>query len=379
MRTQIAGSSAVFLAIIALAHTQRPAPTFHAEIDYVEFPVRVTGGSGDLVHDLPQSDFQVFEDGKPQTIETFSSVEVPMAVPAVAGGMPPRHDITDPNELAQVPGRIYLFVFDDYHMAAEDLPAAKRIVERFIRDRLTDDDRAAVMTASGSGVEFTGDRERLLSAVDRFAGHKQADIQPPAPAARAAFEALSERERTSRAQGMLQTISQASTWLQRVRGRRKILFLITNEAGCNVVPDSPRSFRDPCGQSLPDALRAAQIADVSIYPLHTQGLNIADCRQAGYAGGVSDECGGLAGTRVRGVFSALSVLATETGGFMIHDTNNLEGAFDRVLRENSFYYLVGYYSTNENHNGKFRKTEIRLARKDLHALYRPGYTAPRVP
>ena len=96
-----------------------------------------------------------------------------------------------------------------------------------------------------------------------------------------------------------------------------------------------------------------------------------------YAGGASDVVEGITvGNRQRGVFSALSILATETGGFMIADTNNFEGAFDRVLRENSFYYLVG---SNENHNGKVRKNDVRLARKDLHASYRPSYTAPSTP
>ena len=38
----LAYSSVILLAVVAFAHAQRPLPTFHAEIDYVEFPVRVT-------------------------------------------------------------------------------------------------------------------------------------------------------------------------------------------------------------------------------------------------------------------------------------------------------------------------------------------------
>ena len=380
MRVHIACSSAIVLAMIALPHAQRPRPTFHAEIDYVEFPVRVIDSAGNLVRDLSQSDFQIFEDGKPQTIETFRRVEPSPQASTAPGGAVSPHDITNPAELAQATGQIYLFVFDDHHLGAEDSAAARRVVEQFIRSHFTENDRAAIMLASGGGIDFTGDRERLLSTIQRFAGHKLIDLPPPNAGARAALDKLSQRKRQVRSESLLQTLLQASTWLQGVHGRRKVLFLITNEAGCNVVPETARSFQDPCGGSLADALRAAQIADVSIYPLHTHGLDVPENRQAMYAGGAPVAAEGITvGNRQRGVFSALSILATETGGFMIADTNNFEGAFGRVARENSFYYLVGYYSTNDNHNGKFRKNEVRLARKDVRALYRPGYMAPKAP
>ena len=49
---------------------------------------------------------------------------------------------------------------------------------------------------------------------------------------------------------------------------------------------------------------------------------------------------------------SLRVLATSTGGFAAVNQNDLNGAFDRIVAENSSYYVFGYYSTNERRDGR---------------------------
>src|SRR5262245_66178472 len=51
-------------------------PTFRVRVDYVEVDVVVTDQQGNLVRDLKKEDFQVLEDGKAQTISTFSLVDI---------------------------------------------------------------------------------------------------------------------------------------------------------------------------------------------------------------------------------------------------------------------------------------------------------------
>ena len=50
---------------------QATQPTFRANINLVRVDVIVTDKKGAPVDTLKQADFQVFEDGKPQDIETF--------------------------------------------------------------------------------------------------------------------------------------------------------------------------------------------------------------------------------------------------------------------------------------------------------------------
>ncbi len=56
-----------------------PAVTFQVEVDYVDVDVVVTDQQGNFVRGLTRDDFEVFEDGKPVKIDTFSTVEIPVA------------------------------------------------------------------------------------------------------------------------------------------------------------------------------------------------------------------------------------------------------------------------------------------------------------
>ena len=55
-----------------------PPPTFKVEINYVEVDAVVTDRDGRLVNDLTRDDFQVFEDGKPQKVELFTKIDMPV-------------------------------------------------------------------------------------------------------------------------------------------------------------------------------------------------------------------------------------------------------------------------------------------------------------
>ncbi|MBM3820591.1 MAG: hypothetical protein FJW14_16460, partial [Acidimicrobiia bacterium] len=58
---------------------QEPPPvTFRVEVNYVEVDAIVTDANGNPITDLTQKDFQILEDGRPQTISTFSMVNLPV-------------------------------------------------------------------------------------------------------------------------------------------------------------------------------------------------------------------------------------------------------------------------------------------------------------
>jgi hypothetical protein len=57
--------------------TQTP-PTFKVQVEYVEADVQVTDQKGSFVRDLKKEDFDLFEDGKRQTVSAFSLVDVPI-------------------------------------------------------------------------------------------------------------------------------------------------------------------------------------------------------------------------------------------------------------------------------------------------------------
>jgi hypothetical protein len=88
--------------------------------------------------------------------------------------------------------------------------------------------------------------------------------------------------------------------------------------------------------------------------------------------------GGLQG-ELRRSQDTLRVLADETGGFAALDENGVKQLFDRVVRDSSTYYVLGYYPSNSRRDGRFRSIDVRVRRPGVRVQARKGYVAPRGP
>jgi VWFA-related protein len=73
----------------------------------------------------------------------------------------------------------------------------------------------------------------------------------------------------------------------------------------------------------------------------------------------------------------LRSLSSETGGFPIFNTNNLNQGLDKVDLELSNYYVLGFVSNNPKRDGKYRKLEVKTDAKGVKLKYRNGYSDPR--
>jgi hypothetical protein len=80
---------------------------------------------------------------------------------------------------------------------------------------------------------------------------------------------------------------------------------------------------------------------------------------------------------VRRAQDSLRSVSEETGGFAIVNQNDLNAAFGRVIQDNSSYYVLGYYSSNEKRDGRFRAVQVRLTRPGLTVRARKGYVAAK--
>jgi VWFA-related protein len=134
---------------------------------------------------------------------------------------------------------------------------------------------------------------------------------------------------------------------------------------------------------LRTAISAAVRANVSLYPVDTRGL------QAVVPGGDATRAssfgtGAFSGRGVRGQFDQLAAsqetlqtLAADTGGKAFTDSNDFGTAFMQVIRDTSAYYLLGYSSSNDAKDGRFRRIAVRVKRPDLRVEHRNGYYAER--
>jgi VWFA-related protein len=377
-----------FLAVAALGlNAQQPTtsqaqPTFRAGINYVELPVRVTDRQGNFVRDLKQGDFKLFEDGWEQEIASFNFVDVPppdakkLRLESAAGSPAGRPFVL--HEGDTVDGRVYLFVLDDYHLRPQYTFRVKSIVQSFIRQRMGPDDIAGVVyTSVTRGQDFTQDRRALISSLDRFMGGL--DTEEPGDT------------QDLKSASTLQKIRSMAEQLGHIKGRHKALLYISPTLGCSVQQqaraeeDLDRVTYDTpsrrCYSNLRDSVRTATQSNVSIYSFDPTNIG-----NPGWISPGIDGRGGPGAAMLRAraadgnpvsVFDGMRTLAEETGGFTVTNVNNFDKALDRIVREHSSYYLIGYYSSNDKTDGKTRKNAIALNRADVQLVYRPTYTAPR--
>jgi VWFA-related protein len=87
----------------------------------------------------------------------------------------------------------------------------------------------------------------------------------------------------------------------------------------------------------------------------------------------------VADPRYGGNPSAAHKLSEETGGRMIEvrSEKKLEEAFDQISEELRSQYTLGYYPTNNNKDGKFRKIKVDVTNHDEKVLARKGYYPPK--
>src|SRR5262249_29289562 len=132
-------------------------------------------------------------------------------------------------------------------------------------------------------------------------------------------------------------------------------------------------------------INAAVRAGVSFWPVDARGLvaqaPLGDAT-VGSPGGASVYTGATANaasSALQRSQDTLWTLAADTGGKALLDSNDLEQGIIQAQRATSSYYILGYYTTNSNPDGKFRKIKISLANEVRASLdYRQGYYAPKV-
>jgi beta-lactamase regulating signal transducer with metallopeptidase domain len=153
--------------------------------------------------------------------------------------------------------RLMAMLFDLDTMSPEDEARARQAAVKFVRDKLTPDDRVAVLNVSGSGVkvvqDFTADRAVLESALSKIEGG----------AGNTAGDGVAHR---------LSTIETTAHILGSLPGRKSLIYFA-------------RGIEQPGAADqaeLRSAIDAAIKSNVAIYTIDVRGL-LADSPQSGAA------------------------------------------------------------------------------------------------
>jgi len=389
---------------------QQPSVTFRAETNFVEVHAIVTDQAGAFVRNLTKDDFEILEDGRPQTPSAFSLIDLPIERPITpAGGTEPiESDVHATTRTFD--GRIYVFLLDDLHTAFTRTQAVRDAARRFIQQYLGTHDLAAVVYTSGrqeSGQELTGSPRLLRAAIDRFQGQKLpsagaeklavhirqtdtdtvlADDPQPARSREGLEKAESikdpyDAERALNARRALQAVENVANWLRDVQGRRKALLLFSEGLDYDIY--QPFNLTQSASAIITEAREAeaaAQRANVNVYGIDPRGLS-----QFGELIDISArsdypqlEYGTFRGAlhELRLSQESLISLSEETGGLAVVNAGDVVGGLGRVVLDNSRYYLLGYYSDSTKWSRKFLKIDVRVKRPGVSVRARRGFLPP---
>jgi VWFA-related protein len=397
-RVCLAVLAALFAAVVASAQqdppsSQEPPPlTFRLEINYVEVDAFVTDAQGNVVRDLTADDFQILEDGRRQTVTAFSLVDIPIERSERPLFVAETIE-ADVQSNASGEGRIYLIVLDDQHIEPSRGPRVKAAARRFIEENFGSNDLAAVVYTSGRAEatqDFTNNQRLLLNAIDKFTGRKlpsatieRLTLLTPDPQTGQVGPGAdtAELERSLRARNVMSAVRRLSEFMSGIRGRRKALLFISEGVDYDIyeaMGQAGATASAVLGDTR-EAIAAATRGNVIIYGLDPRGLTTGSEDLIAVSTTFPDQGVGLASlqSELRLSQDSLRVLAAETGGFAALNQNDLNAAFDRIVRENSTYYLLGYYSTNERRDGRRRQLQVRVTRPGLQVRARNSYVAAR--
>jgi VWFA-related protein len=377
---------------------QGQPPTFKLRVDYVEVDVVVTDRQGNLVTDLKKEDFQVLEDGKGQTVTAFTQVDIPVerADRPLYSDAPFEPDVRT-NE-APFDGRVYVMVIDDLHTNFARSIRVKNAARQFIERRLGANDLMAIVHTAGSNdasQEFTSNKRLLLAAVDKTQGRKltSATVNKTneyynTRGMRQTGDPLNDpddAERAFNARNSLQTLRSVADWFASVRGRRKAILFVSEGIDYDITDLIPQNGSNHGSGTMildetRDTIAAATRSNVAIYGIDPRGLtDLGD--ESIEVGAFPDDTSLGVGTgslqnELRMSQDSLRTLSDETGGFAVVNRNDFSGAFERIVRDNSSYYVLAYYPPDAK-PGRVHKIDVRVTRPGLTVRARKGYVTPK--
>jgi VWFA-related protein len=360
---------------------------FRSRVNLVLIDVVVRDRGGAVAKGLTADDFELQEDGVRQQIVTFAYEEVRADAPVVerastlANGASPAasiaagaalltaHPLTSEDAAGH---RLITMLFDTSSMEPDDVQKAIDGALSWVDNRMTPADVVAVASI-GSSLQvlsdFTSSKETVrgaLSSLSAASGTAFAAVDASTTATddaaqsatddTAAADQSAQELETFNNDLRLRAIKTLAEALQPIRQKKAILYFSSG---------LQRSGTDN-QVALRAAVNAAVRANAAIYPVDARGLQAivpgGSARQ-GSRGGLAAFSGAAVAsqfTQLAAQQETLTALASDTGGTAFTDTNDFGEAFSRVERDISFYYILGFSSTNALKDGRFRRITVRV-------------------
>ncbi|MBI3474036.1 MAG: VWA domain-containing protein [Candidatus Solibacter usitatus] len=384
----------LLLLLSAAVAQQEKLPTFKSSTNLVIVNVAVRDRAGKPIEGLKKEDFTLTENEKAQSISIFEFQRLtdPAEAPAPETAPPPTPAApraapaviapSKPGEIRYRDRRLLALFFDFSSMPLPDQIRAQKAAEKFLDEQMSPVDLVSILAFSNRLQvlqDFTADRAQLKEIVRGFRlGEGSAlaeeadtgdDTNPDTGAAFVADETEFNIFNTDRKLSALETAVRMLSSLP----ERKALVYFSSGVGKTGVENQSQ---------LRSTVNAAVRANVAFYPIDSRGLMAAppggDASKAAPRG--TGIFSGQAQTRQRERSNdqqeTLTTLAADTGGKAFLDSNDLALGIVQAQTDIRSYYILGYYTTNDTPDGKFRRVRVKLTNPALAGAkleFRSGY------
>ncbi len=415
----LAGAVVVFLGAQTQTPPEKPQdpaqqpPKFRVEANFVRvdaYPLK----DGKPVLDLKAEDFEVFEDGVAQKIESFEHVVV-----RPAGPQDGRVEVSSQRESQQAAAnprnRVFVIFIDTPHIQFASRNAITEPLIRLMNRILGPDDLVGIMTPEMAASQVVlGRKTQVIEDSLRknwVWGTRDMNLRderetaydicyPPKPGEGIESAVTREMIARKRERATLDALEDLVRYLRTIREERKAILTITEgwllygenpkliegatEDGrvpgidpITVGPNGKLTTKDPrdisrgplnpseCDgdrmrlammddrQFFLDLMNEANAGNASFYPVDPRGLAVFDTAIGpDQAPSIVADMGLL-----KRRLDTLKTLAGNTDGIAVTDSNDLDKGLQRISDDLTSYYLMGYLSTNSRLDGKFRTSQ----------------------
>ena len=385
----------------------------------VTLDVVITDKKGRPVRDIRSEEIEIYEDGARQLVTEFRPVSDAQGAKApekVEGESGLRVEFSDGKPL-----HLVTMLFD--HLSVQRVQPVRDAAFQFIDNSVSDSMQVRVMTIGRKLYlieNFTGDKKRLRQAVELATStvEKSHEERSQSLTERLRTEAGGEAGTTTTLARMsLDAIEQSSRMAEEVKSPNHVFSLIPFARSHRQVPGRKMAIYFSDGLYLPpglapairNAIHESTLGGLSFYSINIRDLLVGagnqvsrletatvvnQTRRTESSAFSTDNANSFNAYRISdrastnfntfeyidrkkelGKKGPLSELTEGTSGFLITNTNDLNGALKRIAAEMGNYYAVSYLPSRQESDGRFRSISVRIKRDGLVARTRQGYFA----